>query len=407
VPLLAAATVFCSFALVVSPAARADVLQAHNDAYSTGWYPDQSALAPDVVTGGTFGRLFSSTVSGQVYAQPLVADNTLLVATENDKAYGLDPRDGTQRWSTDLGTPWDPSSIGCADLTPSIGVTGTGVVDAATGTEYVVAKTALAGKPSEAAYAMHALDVETGAERPGFPVAIAGQASNAPNVGFNATHELQRPGLLLLNGVVYAAFGGHCDVAPYTGWAVGVSTAGRLTTMWASQQSGANGSGIWQSGGPLVADGPDRIFLATGNGHLMPTGPTPGNAPPVDLSEAVVSLRVRPDGSLRADDFFTPYAPRSSTSTTPISDRAGWLRCPSRTTAIRCSAPPRIRTSCWRRGRRDTSICSTATTSVASRQGSAVRMVRLLDSDRTAACGARRPCGPVTAATSTSCTSRV
>src|SRR5262249_49095049 len=152
-----------------------------------------------------------------------------------------------------------------------------------------------------------ALDVVTGAERLGFPVAIAGNATNAPSVSFNATHELQRPGLLLLNGVVYAAFGGHCDRAPYTGWVVGVSTAGRITTMLTSQQSGATGSGIWQSGGPLVADGPNRILLATGNGHLIPTGPTPGTQPPVDLSEAVVSLRVKPDGSLQADDFFTPY----------------------------------------------------------------------------------------------------
>jgi hypothetical protein len=283
------------------------VLQAHSDSYSTGWYPDQSALSPAVVTGGTFGRLFSATVSGQVYAQPLVANNTLLVATENDKAYGLDPRDGTQRWSTSLGTPWNPANLGCADITPSIGVTGTPVVDAATGTEYLVSKTAVAAKPSEAAYAMHALDVVSGAERPGFPVAIAGHAANATNVTFNATHELQRPGLLLLNGVVYAAFGGHCDVPPYTGWVVGVSTAGRVTTMWTSQQSGADGSGIWQSGGPLVADGPSRILLATGNGHLVPTGPTSGTKPPGDLSEAVVSLQVKTDGSLQADDFFTPY----------------------------------------------------------------------------------------------------
>jgi iron transport multicopper oxidase len=297
----------CCLSLVTAPPARADVMQAHNDTYATGWYPDQAALSPAVVTGGTFGKLFSATVSGQVYAQPLVADNTLLVATENDEAYGLDPRDGTQRWSADLGTPWNPAYLGCADLTPSIGVTGTPVVDATTDTEYVVAKTALEAQPSVAAYEMHALDVVTGVERPGFPVAIAGRASNAPNVTFDATHELQRPGLLLLNGVVYAAFGGHCDKAPYTGWVVGVSTSGRVTTMWASQRSGASGSGIWQSGGPLVADGPNRILLATGNGHLVPTGPTPGTAPPADLSEAVVSLRVEPDGSLQADDFFTPY----------------------------------------------------------------------------------------------------
>ena len=293
--------------VVLSGPSRADVLVNHADAGASGWYPDQPGLSPAVVTGGTFGNLFSAPVVGQVYAQPLVDENTLLVATEADEAYGLDPRDGTQRWKTDLGTPWDPSWLGCADLTPTIGVTGTPVVDDVSDIEYLVAKTALPGNPSHAAYAMHALDVVTGQEQPGFPVTIAGPATNAPKVTFNATYELERPGLLLLNGVVYAAFGGHCDRTPYTGWVVGVSTTGHMTTRWATQTTGASGAGIWQSGGAILADGPNHIILATGNGHLVPTGPTPGNQPPADLSEAVVRLSVQPDGSLHTDDFFTPY----------------------------------------------------------------------------------------------------
>jgi outer membrane protein assembly factor BamB len=301
--------VFASFlpAAIAARTAHADLYVAHGDDDASGWYDDAAGLSPAVVTGGTFGQLFSSPVDGEVYAQPLVAQNTLLVATENDKAYGFDPRDGTQRWATDLGTPWDPSVIGCADLTPSVGITGTPVVDPATNVEYLVTKNALSGNASLASYAMHALDAKSGAEMPGFPVAIAGPAANAPSVQFNATYELQRPGLLLLNGVVYAAFGGHCDRPPYTGWVAGVSTAGRLVTMWSAQQSGKNGSGIWQSGGALLADGANHIILATGNGNLIPTGPTPGNQPPTDLSEAVVRLAVQPDGSLHTEDFFTPY----------------------------------------------------------------------------------------------------
>jgi iron transport multicopper oxidase len=305
--LLAAVTIAFVLPVASSGAARADVVRNHADPDGSGWYPDAPGLSPAIVTGGTFGKLFSASVTGQVYAQPLVDDDTVLVATEGDVAYGLDPRDGTQRWKTGLGTPWDPANLGCADLTPAIGVTGTPVVDSATGIEYVVAKTALPANPSRAAYTMHALDVVTGAEQPGFPVAIGGSASNAPNVRFDATEQLQRPGLLLLNGIVYAAFGGHCDHSPYTGWVAGVSTAGRVTTMWATQATGADGAGIWQSGGAILADGPNHIILATGNGHLIPTGPTPGNLPPADLSEAVVRLTVLPDQTLHADDFFTPY----------------------------------------------------------------------------------------------------
>ena len=86
-----------------------------------------------------------------------------------------------------------------------------------------------------------------------------------------------------------------------------MTTAGQLRTLWTTQATGATGSGIWHSGGALVADGPNRILLATGNGNLIPSGPTPGNTPPPDLSEAVVRLDIQPNGHLKAVDFFTPY----------------------------------------------------------------------------------------------------
>jgi iron transport multicopper oxidase len=296
--------IMCVCALV-PVRAGADVVRFHRDLTGSGWYPDQTDLSSVVVPGGTFGQLFSSTVNGQVYAQPLVADNTLLVATENDNAYGFDPVSGAQRWSANLGTPFNASDVGCSDLTPTIGITGTPVIDSATQTEYLFAKTYTAGVP---AYWMHALDVATGAERSGFPVVITGTAANAPGYTFNAKMELQRPGLLLMDGVVYAAFAGHCDKSPYNGWVIGVSTSThQITTRWVAQKTGADGAGIWQSGGALVSDGPGRIFLATGNGHDMMPGPTPGSSPPSDLPEAVVRLNVQPDGSLRPMDFFTPY----------------------------------------------------------------------------------------------------
>src|SRR3979409_2157050 len=78
-----------------------------------GWYPEQQSLTPQLVSGGTFGQLWSTTVEGQVYAQPLLSNGTLLVATENNKAYGLDPANGSVRWSSTLGfgTPWKPADI--------------------------------------------------------------------------------------------------------------------------------------------------------------------------------------------------------------------------------------------------------------------------------------------------------
>ena len=116
---------------------------------------------------------------------------------------------------------------------------------------------------------------------------------------------MQRPGLLLMNGVVYAGFASHCDYTPFVGYVVGVSTAGRQTTMWATESGNANAEGgIWQSGGGLVSDGPGQILLTTGNG-ISPK-PGPGSKPPTTLAEAVVRLRVGSDGNLKATDFFSP-----------------------------------------------------------------------------------------------------
>jgi len=279
------------------------------DSLRTGWYPNQPSLTPQLLAGGTFGELFSTPVQGQVYAQPLVDGGTVLVATEADWIYGLDATTGAVQWSRNVGTPFNASDVSCADLTPTIGITGTPVVDTASGTEYFLAKSYDGPGATNVNWYMHAVDVSTGAERSGFPVKIAGTAQNQPSISFNAKYELQRPGLLLLNGVVYAAFGGHCDRLPYWGWVVGVSTAGSITAMWATPSTSGNGAGIWQSGGGIVSDGPGQLLVTTGNGMGggTPPVPTPGKSPPGNLAQSVVRLAVQPDGTLKATDFFAPY----------------------------------------------------------------------------------------------------
>ena len=161
---------------------------------ATGWYPDQSSLTPQLVSGGTFGQLWSATVDGQVYAQPLLANGTLLAVTENNKVYGLNPATGASKWAAplNLGTPWKAADIGCGDLAPNIGVTATPVIDAATNTAYMTHKTYASGTSGPARYYMDAIDLATGTQKAGFPVRLAGTAQNASAQTFNATTELQR-----------------------------------------------------------------------------------------------------------------------------------------------------------------------------------------------------------------------
>jgi iron transport multicopper oxidase len=278
------------------------------DPERTGFYPNQPALDPVTVGSPFFGQIFDASVDGSIYAQPLVAAGVLFIATETNHLYALDPGTGAVIWTRDLGTPFQASDLNCGDLQPSIGVTGTPAIDAATGTAYLLSKSYANGVSGTAIWTAHAVDLATGAERDGFPVTIAGAASNAPTQVFDPTHQHQRPGLLLMNGVVYAAFGAHCDERPYQGWIVGVSTRGFVQTMWTSEADAGNpsGGGIWMSGGGLVSDDDGQILFATGNDWTNYADPIPGRRPPANLGESIVRLTVQADGSLAATDFFSP-----------------------------------------------------------------------------------------------------
>lgn len=290
--------------------ARADGITNSGDDLRDGWYPDQPRLAPDAVAGGDFGQLWQADVTGQVYAQPLVVGTTVVVVTEGNQVYALDSETGAVKWTRDLGTPYPARSIGphgCADLTPDVGATATPVVDTTNNTIYLTHKTyaadSTAARP-KAAYYLDALDLTSGTPRANFPYQFGGTAQNTDRQTFQATTEMQRPGLLLLNGVVYAGFGGHCDIPPYTGWVFGVDgRTAAVKARWAAGLDG-DGAGIWQSGQGLMSDGPGRIFVSTGNGmapdHAQ-AAPGAGN-----YGESIVRLDVQGDGTLKPMDFFAP-----------------------------------------------------------------------------------------------------
>jgi len=161
----------------------------HFDPARTGANVNETILTPGTVSAATFGKLFADPVDGQIYTQPLYvasvaipgqgSHNVVYVATENDTVYAFDADiAGAPLWQTSLltnaGTAVPSSDTGCGDLTPVIGVTGTPVIDPGTNTLYVVANTK-EGDPTTPSYVqrLHALDIATGAEKFGGPVAIA------------------------------------------------------------------------------------------------------------------------------------------------------------------------------------------------------------------------------------------
>jgi hypothetical protein len=274
----------------------------------------ETKLSTANVNKASFGLLFSRDIEGQMYAQPLyqsgvkLADGTthnlVFAATAHNMVYAFDADDASQNasiWSKSLGPSGPTNGFGCADMQPEVGVISTPVLDPATLTLYVLSKGIENGNWVQR---LHALDVTSGAERAGSPVEISasvpgtGDGSNNGMVAFNPKTAMNRPGLLLQNGVVYMAWASHCDSGPYHGWVIGYSYAnGQLKRerVFNISPNGKEG-GIWQAGVGLSADA-DSIYFAAGNGST-----NPGSNPP-DVSESVVRLSLS-DFSIK--DYWTP-----------------------------------------------------------------------------------------------------
>ncbi len=81
------------FAAVPALASEATEITNSGDNLRTGWYPDEPSITPRSSAAAPSAQLWSAPVEGQVYAQPLLADGALFVATENNDIYSLNPGD--------------------------------------------------------------------------------------------------------------------------------------------------------------------------------------------------------------------------------------------------------------------------------------------------------------------------
>jgi uncharacterized protein (TIGR03437 family) len=124
---------------------------------------------------------------------------------------------------------------------------------------------------------------------------------------FAAKDHLQRPGLLLLNGTVYMAFGSHGDDAPWHGWLMGYDASTlQLTSVFNTTPNNAAASAIWQGGMGLAADSEGNIYCTTANGNWDGLQ---------NWGQSV--LRLATQGGLSVADYFTPaeWSPLNSNDT--------------------------------------------------------------------------------------------
>lgn len=312
----------------------------HNDLSRDGANMHEFALTPSNVNTTTFGKLFSCTVDGAVYAQPLwvanltiggVAHNVAFVATQHDSVYAFDADASpcTTLWHANLldsshgGTSGEtsvPSSPpnnlvgnGFGDITPEVGITGTPVIDPATNTLYVVSKSVIpTSSPPAFFQRLHGLDLATGNEKFSGPVTISasvpgtGDGSSGGTLSFDPGNEHQRPGLALAAGTVYISWASHEDHSPYHGWIICYrADLSQQVGVYNTTPNGGLG-GIWMSGAAPAFDSSGNIYLATGNGTFDTSAAVPPLAPNNDFGDSVLKLAPPSAGTLPLADFFTP-----------------------------------------------------------------------------------------------------
>jgi hypothetical protein len=303
--------------------AQVNILTWHNDNARTGQNLQETILTPSNVNASTFGKLFTITVDGKVDAQPLyVASlairgkgfrNVLYVVTEHASAYAFDADTGAQLWQTSMLGANETSSDarGCSQIVPEIGITSTPAIDLEIGphgTMYLVAMS----KSASGTYhqRLHALDLTTGAEQFNGPVEITATypGSGAEGSGgmqkFAPGQHEDRPGLLIVNGIVYTTWGSHCDAGPYTGWVIGYNESTLAQTGVLNLTPNGNDGGIWMAGAGPAADAAGNLYLLMGNGTFDTTltngFPSKGN-----YGNAFVKIQVSATGALSVADYFT------------------------------------------------------------------------------------------------------
>jgi hypothetical protein len=286
-----------------STSSSIDVVTFAYDNMRSGQNLSEMTLTTSNVNVNSFGKLGEFAVDGLVDGQPLLVSglavpnvgtkNVLYVVTENDSIYAFDADSITANGGTTL---WKVSALqsgetpsdnrGCTQVTPSIGITSTPVIDRGRNAIYLVAMS----KDANGNYyqRIHALNLTTGAELFGGPVTIqatfpgTGENSSNGSVVFDPKQYKERAGLLELNGIIYTTWASHCDFRPYTSWTIAYNADTLAQASVLNLVPNGAAGAIWMSGGAPGADASGNIYFILGNGDFDTTlnssgFPTNGN----------------------------------------------------------------------------------------------------------------------------------
>ena len=235
----------------------------------------------------TAARVWTSpTLDGEIYGEPLVYAGHVYVATENDTVYALSAAAGTVTWSAHLASPVPSGALPCGDISPTVGITGTPVIDPSRTEIFVVADELVNGSPVKR---LVGLSTATGRVE---------MTTDVDPPGADDAALLQRTGLTLDAGqVVFGMAGNDGDCAAYKGRVAAVPEGGGTPRFFTVDAAvGENQGGIWMGGAAPVVDRAGNIWVSTGNGSVY------SYAHAYDDSDSVLEL----SSSMRLVQYFAP-----------------------------------------------------------------------------------------------------
>ena len=242
----------------------------HHDAERTGNDPEAlSPLAPKL-------SWQSPDLGAPIWGQPLILGSRAFVTTVGDGVYALEASSGKVLWHESAGTPVPSSALPCGDITPSVGIVGTPVINPADGILYAVADT---WNGSVAQHLLEGFRVSDGEK-------VLSTVVDPP--GSDPKALLQRTALNLDGPNVVFGFGGNDgDCSDYKGAVVSVPENGGAASFWQVPIAAPSsyGGAVWGTGGPAV-DSAGNIYASTGN----PNPPSGQKATTYDYSDSVVEL---------------------------------------------------------------------------------------------------------------------
>jgi hypothetical protein len=272
--LTAVALLACMLVGALSQAAQGEPMWTtyHRDPARSGNDPDASNPITPTLAWQSPG------LGAPIWGQPLVLGSRMYVGTVGDKIYALDASSGKVLWEKSAGVAVPSSELPCGDITPTVGIVGTPVIDTSTQAIYAVADTWNAST-KEANHVLKGYSLSAGAEVLSTPVDPPGSDPKAL---------LQRTALNLDAGrVVFGMGGNDGDCSDYRGTVVAAPESGSSALYWQYQPASPSKSGgaVWGTSGPAV-DSEGHIYASTGN----PNPPGGQKAETYDYSDSVVEL---------------------------------------------------------------------------------------------------------------------